>query len=50
VRFQPPEVDARSAGSTVDGERGRQTSGALFERLDSKQFAALERGRKLSLS
>jgi len=41
---------ARSTGSIVDGERGRQPSGALLERLDSKELAALERGRKLSLS
>jgi hypothetical protein len=43
-------MDTRSAPATVNGQRGREASGALLERLDSKQLAALERGRKLSLS
>jgi len=40
VRFQLPQMDTRSARPTVNGQRGREASGVLLERLDSKQLAA----------
>jgi hypothetical protein len=43
-------MDTRSARPAVNGQRSRETSGVLLERLDAKELAALERGRKLSLS